>query len=421
MGTNTNSDDTNIITTLAELKKSFDERFDRIDEQYSVITGITQTAEFAKTLAESNKQEIDELRDDIKNLTKLCTSLQSENQKLKFKTNQIETHTNNLDTYSRRDNLIIYGIEEPENETQASLLTAVRDFFCKQLGMTKLEANKIRFVRYHRLYGGSNNGITKPVILRFSDYSQRNAIWLLKTKLGGQNHSYHMSEDFPNDIAYRRRKLLPIFNRARKSGKYVKGSVSLKADTLYIDGQQYGVDNLHLLEGDLNPIKFCEKSNDNTVAFGGLLSDYHHGSNFKRSPFTYNGTLYEHVEQAFVHVKATTFGDKSIAATVMQTESPAKCKALGKKIKGFKKQQWYRMNIEIMTELVTAKYKQNADLAAELLSTDEKNLCESGRDIFWGTGISITNDNVLDESVWKGQNQLGKILQEVRQKLRSTS
>ncbi len=54
------------------------------------------------------------------------------------------------------------------------------------------------------------------------------------------------------------------------------------------------------------------------------------------------------------------------------------------------------------------------------METDTKTLVEASPvDIIWGVGIHEKDDAILDESNWKGQNLLGKVLMKVRTELQA--
>ena len=62
-----------------------------------------------------------------------------------------------------------------------------------------------------------------------------------------------------------------------------------------------------------------------------------------------------------------------------------------------------------------AKFDQNDNLKKLLLATGTKTLVEaSPYDRIYGVGLAQTDDNILDETKWKGQNLLGQTLGIVR-------
>ena len=83
-----------------------------------------------------------------------CGNLGAENIKLKGRMN----HLNN---YSRRDNLVIGGIKESDNETGENCEELVRAFFITKLKMEPDNVERIRFVRCHRMGGNTTN--TQPL------------------------------------------------------------------------------------------------------------------------------------------------------------------------------------------------------------------------------------------------------------------
>jgi N-glycosidase YbiA len=69
---------------------------------------------------------------------------------------------------------------------------------------------------------------------------------------------------------------------------------------------------------------------------------------------------------------------------------------------------WEAAKVPRMRRVVEAKFRQNADLRERLLATGEAELVEESRDGFWGEG-----------QFGNGQNMLGSILREVRDRLRA--
>ncbi len=64
------------------------------------------------------------------------------------------------------------------------------------------------------------------------------------------------------------------------------------------------------------------------------------------------------------------------------------------------------------------KFSQNTNCFKALELTETHRLVEaSPRDILWGVGLSIKDDNIGNVNYWKGSNWLGEILEEVRTEL----
>jgi ribA/ribD-fused uncharacterized protein len=120
-------------------------------------------------------------------------------------------------------------------------------------------------------------------------------------------------------------------------------------------------------------------------------------------------------EQAFMYAKADMFLDDEIKQQILQVDDPKKLKALGRKIRGFDEVMWATARVDLMTEIVTAKFTQNADLLQKLLDTGNAILVEANNyDKFWGCGLRATDAQIKDVTKWPGQNMLGKILMTIR-------
>jgi ribA/ribD-fused uncharacterized protein len=139
-----------------------------------------------------------------------------------------------------------------------------------------------------------------------------------------------------------------------------------------------------------------------------------------RRPFKYKGLTFFNSEQAFMWEKAVFFGDMETAKNIIGNPDPARCKRLGRLIKGFDVERWMVNSFTFMVAVNYAKFSQNVILKNTLLETEDKIIVEaSPYDKIWGIGIHWEDDDCLDENKWKGMNLLGKALMEVRKKLKN--
>ena len=154
------------------------------------------------------------------------------------------------------------------------------------------------------------------------------------------------------------------------------------------------------------------------VLFHGAGEDkgqYKYLDNQAEYPIQIESKQYPTVEHYFQSMKASEFGDQEILDKIAKTPSGKAVKALGKKVKNFIKEQWDSKRIEIMARGVRAKFVQHPELQKQLLETGEKQIGEAdARDSFWGIGTSAATELSKDPTKWKGQNQLGKILMNLR-------
>ena len=255
---------------------------------------------------------------------------------------------------------------------------------------------------------------TRPIIVRFIEHSDRELIWKNVSEIP-KNSYYFINEDYPKSIVFNRKKLLPVFVRARKIiGKH---EVSLSKDQLTISGRRYTVKTLMNLKGELNPRSFSRKTDDKMLVFGGVLSEYESLSNWGKYPVKYNDEMYPTLEHAYMHIKCITNGDVTSADAVLRSCEPYQAKQIGEKIV-INEEKWSNaISEKVMSDLLEAKFAPGTDLAKDLLATGSKYLAESGRNQHYACGLSITHKDILNKATHTGRNRLGHLLMDTRQKL----
>ncbi len=137
--------------------------------------------------------------------------------------------------------------------------------------------------------------------------------------------------------------------------------------------------------------------------------EYYFLSNFYEAPVTYNDVTYQNNEAAFQAQK--TFGawlrDKSLhipsADEIRFFDlNPAQAKHLGRRIE--LRSDWEYVKVDLMRDIVRAKFTQNKDLRDKLLETGDAQLIEGNT---WG-------DRTWGQVNGSGKNLLGQILMDVR-------
>lgn len=131
-------------------------------------------------------------------------------------------------------------------------------------------------------------------------------------------------------------------------------------------------------------------------------TEYLEFSNFAYSPFEYMGIVYPTAEHAFQCQKVLNKDNREL---VLMQATAAQAKLKANELKDHP--NWSDVKVDIMKEILIAKFSSNEFLKTKLVGTGEA-LLEEGNtwgDTFWGT---------VDG---KGQNMLGKLLMEVRKLL----
>ncbi len=149
-------------------------------------------------------------------------------------------------------------------------------------------------------------------------------------------------------------------------------------------------------------------------------------SNYQRTKFDveWKGVKYTFTstEQGFMYIKAITFGDNVTAQKILNTDDPNRCRKLGRQVKGYNDAEWAKIRYDVFYTLNWAKYTQDKKLQEKLLDPqfDGKKFVEASPiDKIWGIGYAEDNPNIEFTDMYWGKNYLGRILTNIRKRLKS--
>ena len=129
-------------------------------------------------------------------------------------------------------------------------------------------------------------------------------------------------------------------------------------------------------------------------------------STYSYHPFHLDEAEWPSVEHYYQGMK---FEDPEIIESIRKAEHPADTAKLAKKHKRAIRRDWKKIKSTVMTRGVYIKCKSHPEVAEALLKTGDKNIVENSQfDYYWGCGRD-----------GRGENMYGKVLMEVRDKLRS--
>jgi ribA/ribD-fused uncharacterized protein len=141
-------------------------------------------------------------------------------------------------------------------------------------------------------------------------------------------------------------------------------------------------------------------------------------SNMYEAPIQMDSITFPTIEHYFQWKKAKTFGDEDIAMKILKTASGKAVKALGKKVKDFKIEEWDAKKDGIMAVALKAKVIQHPEIRDKLKETGVRPIGEaSARDKYWAIGTSADTSKARDPSKWPGKNILGKLWMDLRKEL----
>ncbi|MBK8604861.1 MAG: NADAR family protein [Saprospiraceae bacterium] len=136
------------------------------------------------------------------------------------------------------------------------------------------------------------------------------------------------------------------------------------------------------------------------------------------SRFEEEGLFYSSSEQYMMAKKALLFEDMEIFHRIMEANSPAEAKDLGRKIRNFDENVWNEHRYDIVVKGNLLKFSQNEAIGRFLKNTNERILVEASPvDRIWGIGLAANDERVNDPEQWQGLNLLGFALMEVRDML----
>ena len=131
------------------------------------------------------------------------------------------------------------------------------------------------------------------------------------------------------------------------------------------------------------------------------------------------GITYCCAEQWMMRQKALLFDDMEIAERIMKAAKPKEHQDLGKLVKGFDREVWDANKYNIVANGNWLKFTQNTYLLKELLDLPHNKIFveASPIDLVWGVGLDENNPKIDDERNWRGQNLLGKVITETRDRI----
>ncbi len=138
-------------------------------------------------------------------------------------------------------------------------------------------------------------------------------------------------------------------------------------------------------------------------------------SQWWEAPFQKDDIVFNTAEHWMMHQKAILFKDDEIAEKILQADTPAEAKKLGRQVRNFEQKIWERDRFDIVSEGNMLKFSQHEELAHYLRKTNSRILVEASPvDTIWGIGKSKDDPGIENPETWEGLNLLGFALMEVR-------
>lgn len=371
----------------------------------------SELSSMVSTMIEKLEEKLTTTSDESEALRQQVASQELQIAYLKNQHNHTMDRLLKMESYSMRENLIISGVRESENETEQQIREKIQKLFRDDL---KLDVT-IPILRCHRL--GPNKTSAGPgrkhrdIIIRLTTHSDKKTILRARKNLAKKRPPIYINEQYPREIEQIRHRLRPFAKQARE----LKLKATVIQDRLLVDGKLFSEDMLDRLPFDITPVSTT--ITDTKVLFSGRTSLY---SSFHMQPFIIDNVEYACPEQYYQCSKAKHADDQSAATAIMMETDPAKMKSTGDGLQT-NLQDWDSSAPKVMHRAILAKFDQNPALAAAMTTTGQKSFVYCNpHDIIWSAGLSLRDKQAADPKHWKGNNQLGKILDSVRDELSET-
>lgn len=308
--------------------------------------------------------------------------------------------------FSRRYNLIITGIPEPNNETADALNGKVGSFIKNILGISS-----VRFDICHRL-GAAMPNFERKVIVKFRCLEDKNLVWEARSKLrGSQDH--RLVQDKPRSVREREAISLRIVQKAKESGQF--RYVRYSSGKIWLDDTNFEYEDFGSLPVDLRPAHISSPRNGIALAFYSSCSPL---SNHYKVNFELDGLTFSSMEQYLARARALMAKDLRMAKKIMLTDDPVRHKGFLHSMKEDGKNDMWQTAISTWLDPgLEAKFRQNGQERDFLLATNDLQLGEASKDVFWGIGMDLSHPNLLRPEHWAPGNTLGRALMNLRRKL----
>ena len=203
-----------IMAKLSVMDASVNEKLDGVREDIQLI----------KDNMDTMQKEMDSLKDHVNSLTNENLSLKSSNDDLRRRMGTLERKTEDVESRSRRNNIIVHGMVRVDGETNKDCEDELQELLTDRLEF----ADSVEFDRVHRM----NTKTNSPVIARCTSYKDKVRILQAKQKLKGSG--IFIGEDFTENVRDVRKRLRGIVESLKKAGHRVK----MVYDHLIVDGKK---------------------------------------------------------------------------------------------------------------------------------------------------------------------------------------
>ncbi len=188
------------------------------DIMKTILSMQTQLQSQISSMNDNFKRIDDKVTNMATGVTRDLSLLRKENTSLRKQVNSLEEQLDDVQSRSRRNNLLFHGLEGERGETWDESENKIRTFMKDRLGLTN--ADSMLITRAHRLAPHKKQS---PIIANFVITKDRNDV-LRKAKdtFHRQTDQQRVSEDLTRQVRDDRRALSATFKKAQDAGENPK-------------------------------------------------------------------------------------------------------------------------------------------------------------------------------------------------------
>lgn len=372
----------------ADHQKAIAFRDNEISDALNLITKLQESLEEQDSLRSNLQQSFEHSK---KCNSKLLTAL--------------EDKIDQVDTKTRKNNIIIDGVPETNNEvTETTVLGIINKADCN---IQPADINAV-----YR-FGTAKGKKPRSIMITLNTAKTKDLILKNIKEIKKKNGNKHLW--FNKDQADSIRRKFSLLKRCHALCRQNKHNATLKGDTIHLNGKIYKYNDLSLL-----PEKCRPEDTKTTTSEDGLSIGYHselvYLSNFYPCCLHYEGNAYVSAEQAFQHVKAKDAGYPRLASDIMETDNPYTIKHLGEK--ATPSDAWRASEISTMKSIIKEKFLQNPHLMKKLVDSPFTKFYEMTTNLKWATGNPRVNKPLVSTEL-TGENHQGIIIAQLKDEFKT--
>ena len=357
------------------------------------VTSLKESIKDIVVSVQFTESRLMEAIDTIRHLNVENDSLQSSLKMISLQNKLLAQKINNMEDYSRRENILISGIHEERNENCFHIVNDI---------LMHLSGENISIQRCHRV-GMRKEGRIRDIIVRFHNVQDKMLILQRRWSLG---KGVYINEDFSAETKRRINVLRPVFKEAKK----IDSNSKMIKDKIIFRNKEYTVKNIRTI--NIVTSKLSEKTDKVTIAFAGRFSPL---SNLYPQPIEIDGKLYSSTEHFYQLHKCLSAGNLDVAAEVLMAEEPEDAMAAGAKVQ--RPLTWTIKEGKQLMKKAAKEKLQSKKMQKILRETGKAVIVESTRNPLWGTGIPFNSCDALSPKSFTGRNIMGTVLMELRDEL----